>query len=184
MFHWWEDTYGDPEWPLIGPYVIQPNIWHHSEPLKFTRASFWKRNRVVFVLAILIGGLFWVVGWNPVTVTALIFGALANEVHVWSHVPKKKRPFWARALQDWHVFTTPKEHWKHHTQGFDKRYCTVTNALNPVLDGLRIFRIIEGCVEGLFGTRPRDEETGAGPVRLVFRSGPARPRTRHRTSPP
>ena len=83
---------------------------------------------------------------------------------VWSHLPKKKRPVWVRLFQNLQIFTTPKEHWKHHTQGFDQRYCTVTNILNPILDGLKIFRIIEGCVEGLFGTRPRDEETGVGPI--------------------
>lgn len=166
VFHWWEDTYGNPEWPIIGPYVIEPNIWHHSEPLKFTRAPFWKRNRVVFVLAAMIASAFWLAGWiNPTTVTALIFGSLANEIHVWTHVPKKKRPLPVRWLQNLGVFTTSKEHWKHHTQGFDKRYCTVTNILNPVLDGLRIFRIIEGLVEGLLGRRPRDEETGIAPFR-------------------
>ena len=32
LVHWWEDTYGDPDWPVIGEHVVRPNIEHHEFP--------------------------------------------------------------------------------------------------------------------------------------------------------
>jgi len=26
IFHWWEDRYGNPNWPIIGKYIVEPNI--------------------------------------------------------------------------------------------------------------------------------------------------------------
>jgi len=165
VLHWWEDTYGDPKWPVIGPAIIAPNILHHSEPLAFTRSSYWRRNRIVFIIAALFGLAFWALGWiNPLTVTMLIAGAHANEIHVWSHIARRKRPALVRWLQDKHVLLTPQEHWAHHSGAFNKRYCTITNLVNPVLDKLRVFRIVEGWVEGWHRRRPRDEEMGIAPL--------------------
>ena len=35
LVHWWEDTYGQEHWPLIGPAVIAPNRLHHLAPRAF-----------------------------------------------------------------------------------------------------------------------------------------------------
>lgn len=163
--HWYIDTYGNPKTPILGRHVYLPTINHHAHPLDCTRANFLSRNGPLWTLtAIFIGG-FALAGWiNAFTITATLAGALANDIHVWSHQPKRRRPRLVRWLQDRKIILTPREHWLHHTGGFNRRYCTVTNLLNPVLDGLRIFRLIEGLVEGLARRKPRDEILGIGPL--------------------
>jgi len=47
MVHWWEDRYGNPDWPLLGKYVVQPNIEHHSNQTAFTTGDYWTRNWTV-----------------------------------------------------------------------------------------------------------------------------------------
>lgn len=156
IVHWLEDTYGDPNWPIIGKTVIEPNIVHHTDPLKFTRAPFWRRNRGVIGVMFIIGGVFSLCGWlNIMTITALIVGSMANEVHRWTHLKPEELPRLVRALQQAKILQTAQHHWAHHRRGFNTHYCTITNAVNPTLDGLRIFRIIEGVIEGLFGIAPR-----------------------------
>lgn len=158
IVHWFEDTYGNPTWPIVGPTIILPNILHHDLPLKFTEASFFKRNRGVFAVTLVFGGAFALLGWlNVVTVTALIVGAFANEVHRWAHLKPEQLPRLVRALQQAKILQTPQHHWAHHRRGYNTHYCTITNMVNPTLDGLRVFRIIEGVLEGIFGIRPRTD---------------------------
>lgn len=32
LFHWWEDAYGDPFWPVVGERVTRPNSLHDYAP--------------------------------------------------------------------------------------------------------------------------------------------------------
>lgn len=156
IVHWFEDTYGDPKWPIIGKTIIEPNIVHHTDPLKFTRASFWKRNRGVIGVMLVFAGVFTLAGWiNVLTVTALLVGTLANEAHRWAHLRRDELPKLIRALQHVGILQSQQHHWAHHRQGFNTHYCTITNMLNPTIDGLKLFRIVEGIIEGLFQIRPR-----------------------------
>ena len=158
IIHWFEDTYGDPEWPIVGPSVIEPNIAHHTDPLRFTRAPFWKRSRGVFGVLLIVGALLALCGaLNVMTVTALLVGSLANETHRWAHLKTGDLPRLVYILQRGKLLQTAQHHGAHHRNGFNTHYCTITNMLNPTLDGLRIFRLVEGVVEGLFGIRPRTD---------------------------
>ncbi|MEM1379961.1 MAG: fatty acid desaturase CarF family protein [Pseudomonadota bacterium] len=158
VVHWFEDTYGDPKWPIIGKALIEPNIVHHDDPLKFTKAGFWKRNRGVFAVLAVVAGGFALAGWlNVVSVTALVVGAMAGETHRWAHLKPGEVPRVVRWLQEVKVLQTAQHHWAHHRRGFNTHYCTITNAVNPTLDGLRVFRVIEGLVEGLTGIKPRTD---------------------------
>ncbi|TNE42428.1 MAG: hypothetical protein EP347_00920 [Alphaproteobacteria bacterium] len=159
FFHWLEDCYGREHWPVLGPYVIEPNIRHHSRPLDFTRGSYLFRNRVVLVLALLFTLWFWAMGWlNPFTLTALVFGSQANEIHCWAHMPTAKVPRWVQFLQRAGLFLTPFHHWRHHRAPFDCHYCTVTNFLNPVLDKIGFFRGLERMIWIVTSKSPRDRK--------------------------
>lgn len=165
IVHWYIDTYGDPKTPILGQHVYWPTINHHAQPLDCTRASFWSRNGPLLGLASVFAVAFLALGWiNAFTLSALAAGCFASELHVWSHKPKRKRPVLVRWLQSAGLVLTPRQHWQHHTGGHNRRYCTITNLLNPVLDRLRVFRLIEGVVEGFARRRPRDEIMGIGPL--------------------
>jgi hypothetical protein len=157
--HWLEDSYGDEEWPILGHYVIQPNLHHHTSPSEFVQGSYWMRNRSVLVIAALVGGIFWALNWvNIVTITALIVGSHANEIHSWAHKPSGKVSKLIRFGQKHGILLGAFHHWQHHKDNLDTHYCTITNFVNPVLDRLKVFRAIERTVWLISGHSPRDRE--------------------------
>ena len=150
VLHWFEDSYGNQEWPILGPYVIEPNIRHHRSPLDFARVSYLKRNRVVIIIAGFLGVLFYGFGWlNVTTITALVVGSQANEIHCWSHMPTGEIPSFLQKIQKTGLLLSPQHHRRHHRGDFDSHYCTVTDFTNPLLDHLKIFRGIERSVSSL-----------------------------------
>jgi hypothetical protein len=157
--HWLEDSYGKEEWPILGPYVIEPNIHHHYKPLDFVRGTYWNRNRSVLVIAALVGLLFLGAGWiNVFTVTALIVGSQANEIHRWAHMPTKDVPKFLQRVQKTGLLLGSFHHWRHHTGRLDSHYCTVTNFVNPILDRLKLFRAIERMIWIVTNYSPRDRK--------------------------
>ena len=50
FFHWLEDAYGRPNWPITGRSVTQANILHHHSPRHFTRHSWLVGARVLMVI--------------------------------------------------------------------------------------------------------------------------------------
>lgn len=153
--HWWEDTYGDPNWPLIGKQVIEPNLLHHQSPSAFaTMSTMLLRNYQPLMLATVVCGTAWAVGWCPwQLVLVAMLAAVGNEVHAWSHVkPKNWLP---KLLQDMAIVQTPHQHAKHHQPPFDDYFCSLTNAVNPVLARLRFWSRLERLIAWTTGIEPK-----------------------------
>jgi len=142
LVHWAEDAYARLDWPEpIRSLVVEPNIVHHEDQTAFLSGGCWNRcwhtllaSMVVCVAAAAAGVYTW--HW---AVVGLVAG-LGNEVHAWTH---RRAPWPARMLQEMGVLTTPQQHARHHRPPFDRAYCTVTNALNPILDATRFWRALE-----------------------------------------
>lgn len=142
-FHWWEDNFGREDWPIVGPYIIEPNRLHHALPLAFTRHGFWTRNNASIVAALLIGAaLAFAFGLQPWILSLVIGGALSNEVHRFAHQPSSA-PAWLRVLQEIGLLQSPKEHAAHHRPPYDANYCILTDWLNPLLEALRFWFHLE-----------------------------------------
>lgn len=144
LLHWLEDNYGEPEWPIVGPWIIGPNRLHHKDPFAFTRNS-WLRSASALIV---IGAVILIVCWYTDTLSwqVLLFVAIgvnANEIHKWSHLPKDKRMTIVLLLQDVGILQSARHHAKHHRAPHDSRYCLVTNALNPILDCIGFWRGLE-----------------------------------------
>lgn len=150
LFHWWEDRYGNPDWPILGKMIIQPNIEHHRNPSGMCQQTYWFRNRdTIFVC--LIGALFFH------SLPALVFWALLsqmNEFHNWTH--KKSCPY-VRFFQQWGILQSPKHHKIHHEKPFDKNYCVMTNYMNPLLAKLKFWDRLEWLIHIILGVSPRAE---------------------------
>lgn len=147
IFHWWEDRCGRESWPIIGPWLVSPNRLHHIKPTAFLATSFFARNRALFVVAGLIGGaLMWWLGPSVLLVTMTIGGALSAEIHAWTHKPSKM-PKAIRVLQETGFFQSPKHHAGHHRPPQDKRYCPITDWLNPTLDALKVWDRMERLLD-------------------------------------
>jgi|688.fasta_scaffold02596_11 hypothetical protein len=152
IFHWWEDRYGNPDWPLVGKYIIKPNIEHHKHMTKFCRGSYLYRNATTLIPCILLASLFYYFQLYFLVLTMLIVSQ-SNEIHCWSHLRCNK---FIRFFQDLGLLQSPRQHSIHHTKPFNRYYCVLSNYSNPVLDKLFFWNILEYIVS-LFGASPRKE---------------------------
>ncbi len=160
ILHWLEDSYGRREWPLVGKWIIEPNIKHHFEPRFFTKSNFWKRNLATMVISGSILGVVSLLGWFHWTwLLAAVIGAITNEIHCWAHrSPRENGPV-ITFLQKAKLLQSPRGHATHHTDPKDRSYCTVTDWLNPVLDRFDFFARIERFLQRTTGLQRRVDES-------------------------
>jgi len=156
VVHWWEDTYGLPDWPLVGPAVIQPNILHHQQPGLIGRAStLVSRNYQSVVPALAVSGIIVVVwGWGvwPVVLT-LMLSSFGNEIHTWNHRTKNNRVI--TFLQNSGLVQSPRNHSWHHKAPYDTHFCTLTNFTNEVFEIVQFWRWLEWFGEKVFRVKPK-----------------------------
>jgi ubiquitin-conjugating enzyme E2 variant len=164
LFHWLEDAYGQPHWPVTGRLITQPNILHHHNPTEFTRHSWLKSADVLLVLGGLILAGAAAIGrlqWQIVLVVAI--GVNANEFHKWAHRPRAKNPRLVNFLHDCGVLQSPAHHARHHRDPKNSHYCVITNLLNPVLDRARFWLALERTLFWCFGLKRRHDPSVAPP---------------------
>ena len=167
VLHWFEDRYVRVSWPLLGRLVAVPNIIHHYHPTFFTQGTWWSRSRVLVLIGVIVVSTAWFtekLDWKVWLFVGL--GINANQVHHWSHLPRRRRPGAVRVLHAVRLLQHPKHHAKHHRRDKDDHYCTFTGVLNPLLDNLRFWTALEAVVLWLFGVRPRPDGTVATPVKV------------------
>jgi ubiquitin-conjugating enzyme E2 variant len=153
LIHWFEDTYAIPFWQPVDDLIVHPNILHHADPLHFTMGSVLYRNYHTFALAGLVMLIAWPLGyltWQFALIAVL--ASMGNEIHAWSH--KRPSNTLIRLLQDMKLLISPEQHAKHHRKPYDKCYCTITNWVNPILDGIQFWRALEFCI-GLIGIKTK-----------------------------
>ncbi len=162
IIHWFEDAYIREDTPWLGRWIGRPNTLHHHLPRRMTRNNWWKSNRELLLFstlllagAALLGCLTW-----QVWLFTLVSGN-ANEVHKWAHRTRRENGRFISWLQDIRLLQTPHHHAVHHTNPKEVRYCPITNALNPVLDGLHFWAVLEWLL-GLAGLRRRPDTSVPG----------------------
>ena len=149
--HWIEDTYGKPDWPLIGKYIVQPNIEHHHTPRSFLGRSYWSRNNASIILALIITtivGIFGAITWQFLMIVFLL--SQVNEIHAFTHRKPTEIPKWVRMLQEIGLMQSRRQHGEHHQSPFEVRFCILTNFLNPILDSCRFWWVLEWILLNVF----------------------------------
>ena len=175
--HWFEDAYVWQDTPLIGRYVARPNIVHHHYPRYMTRHNWWQSSWDLCVLSALVVLIAWACGvLNWEVWLFAILAANANEFHKWAHRTKKENGPVITFLQMIGLLQSTQHHAKHHTDPKNSHYCTMTNFLNPMLDGIRLqgrHRMGAGEIgrsataSGHLGSRPRPGAGLAGGISSV-----------------
>jgi plasmanylethanolamine desaturase len=158
LFHWLEDAYGRESWPITGRLVTQPNILHHHEPRYFTRYGWFESSWILLCLGLVVLTVAWLLGaltWQVWLVVVL--GINANQVHKWAHRTSKENGPFISLLQRIRLVQTPRHHGHHHTDPKSSHYCVLTNFLNPLLDGLRLWDGLEWVISRVFGVRRRTD---------------------------
>ncbi|MBL8860994.1 MAG: sterol desaturase family protein [Planctomycetes bacterium] len=162
LVHWAEDTFATETTPILGRWIVTPNVLHHADPVAFAAKS-WIASSWDLVLA---SGLLLVLSvplglFGPGAVLLAVLGANANQLHKWCHVPRHA-PRIVRGLWRIGLLQGPRHHARHHRGAQNQAYCVVTPFLNPLLDRLRFWRALERLTVPLFGApRRTDLRTGA-----------------------
>lgn len=146
VIHWAEDTYAVPTRnEFFNDNVVMPNIAHHRNPAAICRGTYWENSYVTttlaagFMLAIFLIGIH---AWQPYFIACL--AAQFNQTHAWAHGGKV--PNWVGWLQKTGIMISVGHHIVHHRKPYMVRYCVGTNLLNPILDKIKIWRIMELCL--------------------------------------
>jgi hypothetical protein len=169
--HWLEDAYVREDTPLIGKVVARPNIVHHHYPRFMTRNTWLQSSWDLCLVSALVLIVAWACGvltW-PVWLFAILT-ANANELHKWEHRTKAENGRVISFLQKIRVLQTARHHARHHTDPKNSHYCTMTNVLNPILDGVRFWDGMEWLLAKSLGWKRRPDTSvrghGPGPVWL------------------
>lgn len=164
--HWFEDAYIRDHTPVIGRLIGRPNTVHHHCPRYMTRHTWWQSSWDLSILA----GILVLGAWSCGCLTwqvwlFAVLAANANEFHKWEHRTRKENGPIISYLQDIHLLQSAKHHALHHTDPKNSHYCTITNFLNPVLDGISFWDRLEWLLEKSIGLRrqPDTSVRGSGP---------------------
>lgn len=151
--HWLQDRVLTEETPLVGRSIVAAQRLHHHQPLAFTRKGFVERNWSTWMVALGVSGL-WLLLFGPSFMwgAATVGGMVSAMVHGLSHQPQNAGKV-CRVLQQIGLIQSPKHHSVHHRPPHDCRYCPLTDWLNPLLDELRVWAVLEAGVRKL-GLRP------------------------------
>jgi hypothetical protein len=84
-----------------------------------------------------------------------VVGANANQIHKWAHRTPQENGWLIDLLQRCRFVQTPRHHACHHTDPKSSHYCVLTDFLNPILDGLRVWEFLEFAIHRLFGVARR-----------------------------
>jgi plasmanylethanolamine desaturase len=165
--HWAADTWGTPDWPLIGRALIRPFREHHVDQKEITRHDFVETNgnNCFISIAPTVGAALLPspgAGWfflaaAMFSMSFAIFGT--NQFHKWAHMDEPPRV--ARVLQRAGLILPPEHHEVHHTAPYAKYYCITVGWLNEALFRLRFFPLLERIVTALTGLLPREDDIGA-----------------------
>lgn len=153
LVHWWEDTYATKYWKGYWKIIAEPNIIHHKDPKAMIRDSnSFQRCALSGIFAIIIVSLiYFFYGINWQIILTAIFSTIGNEVHGWHHGLNIRNPI-VKFLQDMCLVQTPKHHSMHHRQPYNRDYCILTNWLNPILNRIKFWRMLEWLIS-LFGIK-------------------------------
>jgi len=175
LVHWMGDTWGSPDLPLVGAWVIRPFREHHVDQTAITRHDFIETNgaNCLISLPAAVGSLLIPVqpGEEVGLFAATLLGSLilwvfaTNQFHKWAHLTNP--PFFIAGLQRLHLILPPDHHATHHTAPFSRYYCITAGWLNWPLTKMRFFPALEQVITSLTGALPRRDDIGETAARIV-----------------
>jgi ubiquitin-conjugating enzyme E2 variant len=171
IIHWFEDAYLREDTPVLGRFLARPNIVHHHYPRYMTRNTWWQSSFDLLCVSVALVLTAWRCGFLSWQIWLFaILSANANEIHKWAHRTRKENGPMISFFQDIRVIQTARHHARHHTDPKDSHYCTITNVLNPILDGIRFWEGVEWLLARAIGLRRREDTSirghGPGPAWL------------------
>ena len=156
LVHWAEDAYARKDTPVVGKWIGQANIEHHIHPRAFVSRSWWASSwDLVTVSSLVVLGAWWMalLSWQ-VWLFAMVTSN-ANQIHKWAHRAPHENGRIVTWLQKVKLLQTQRHHAKHHSGQKDSHYCSVTNFLNPILEELEFWKLLERFNARVLGLKRR-----------------------------
>lgn len=155
LVHWWQDTYGHPNWPILGKHLVIPNLNHHKNPRGMLKDKYWPRVRASVVAALIMIIIFWLCGWHSWRmVLCLVFSTQGNQIHAMAHRTNKENGKLVMFLQRLGIFQGRKMHGWHHRAPYDTNFFILTNYLNPFFNKIKFFERLEWLIMKILRIKP------------------------------
>lgn len=174
LVHWAEDTFGTESTPLVGRWIVAPNVLHHHDASAFVAKGWLASSWDLALAAGILVAISIATGWFGAGVAVLAFlGANANQFHKWCHVPARA-PLVVRAAWRSGLLQGPRHHARHHRGAKNEAYCVITPFVNPVLDRIGFWRGLERCIVPFTGAPRREDLRAIRVMRIARRMDGAR----------
>jgi plasmanylethanolamine desaturase len=160
VVHWAEDAYARKDTPIIGKWIGEANIEHHIKPRAFVLRGWWESSWDLVLASAAVVAAAWglgVLSW-PVWLFAIV-AANANQIHKWAHRAPHENGRLVTWLQKLKVIQTQRHHAKHHHGAKNSHYCSITNFLNPILEELEFWKLLERFNARVLGLRRKPDPT-------------------------
>lgn len=175
LVHWFCDTWGSVETPIIGKLFIRTFREHHVDQESITRHDFVETNgdncltsAPLLVLSLLLpiatGGA-WTLFAAVFMLALAFFTFMTSQIHKWAHM--KHPPMLVAVLQRTRVILSREHHAKHHSAPFDRYYCITAGWLNAPFQWLGFFRGMERMITAVTGVIPRADDIGKAAAIVV-----------------
>jgi hypothetical protein len=175
--HWMADTWGTPDWPIIGKALIRPFREHHVDEQEIARHDFVETNgnNCFISLPVAVGAallpdetVWFFAAAMTFSMCLAILGT--NQFHKWAHMDAP--PGYVRMLQRANLILPPDHHAIHHTAPYAKYYCITVGWLNEALFRLRFFQTLEKVITRVTGLIPRENDIGKRAALVVAQQLP------------
>jgi plasmanylethanolamine desaturase len=147
LIHWTEDTFWTEKTPIIGNWLIKPNVLHHTNGSVFVKKSWFQSSwdlLIAGIAVLLICKYFGLLSWHVYLFVLIMVNA--NQIHKWSHMNPTKIPIFIKYLQQLRIIQAPKHHANHHRDKKNTHYCVITDFTNPLLDNSGFWRMLESLL--------------------------------------
>eukprot|EP01129_Flabellula_baltica_P004641 TRINITY_DN1628_c0_g1_i1.p1 TRINITY_DN1628_c0_g1~~TRINITY_DN1628_c0_g1_i1.p1 ORF type:complete len:307 (-),score=51.81 TRINITY_DN1628_c0_g1_i1:274-1164(-) len=166
IVHWGADTWGTLDTPLFGKTFVRSFREHHLDPTAICRHDFVETNGdnmmltvpslIYFTFKVLPEGddsaFFSMCFWC----FSAFWVAMTNQIHSVAH--EYKPSAFSKFLMRWGIILGTQHHGVHHKPPFADNYCITNGWLNPILNKIKFWRILEYIITKLTGEIPRDDD--------------------------
>jgi plasmanylethanolamine desaturase len=191
IVHWAADTWGTPDWPVIGKALIRPFREHHVDQKAITRHDFVETNGNNCAISVPAGVAAALLPQGPAlglnlfvstfTGSLILWVLFTNQFHKWAHQDSPTRA--VAFLQRLNLVLPPEHHAVHHHAPFATYYCITVGWLNEPLQRLRVFAALERIIGAATGLVPRADDLGLNAA-LALVDDASRPSARAQAGAP
>lgn len=144
--HWAQDRFDTRSIPVFNELFIYKANEHHSHPNRSSQYSWLTRNKYALIISIFFIFPAWLcsfLSWQTgLLILVLLF---SSEIHIACHRPNNHKNWLVNKLQKIGCIQSNQHHLQHH-QNDNTHYCIITNYVNPVVDKIGFFPLLDRII--------------------------------------